>query len=150
MTADKQYRISSEPADQNVGEITHLLQLTYWAKYRPAEIIRRSLEHSINFSVFAGDKTVGFARVISDRAVFAYLCDVVIDPDYRGRGLSKLLMEAILSHPDLQTLRRFSLLTHDAHDLYRKFGFENGVPERYMERYDPCDSVLSHEVTPKQ
>ena len=87
------------------------------------ELLRRAIANSITFGVYVDGATVGFARVITDRATFAYLSDVFILESHRGRGLSKLLMETILSHPDLQGLRRFALLTRDAMGLYRQFGF---------------------------
>ncbi|HRH58251.1 MAG TPA: GNAT family N-acetyltransferase [Chitinophagales bacterium] len=100
-----------------------LSEKSYWAKDVPKNIVEKSLANSLCFGVYFSDTQVGFARVISDYATFAYLCDVFIVDEYRGKGLSKWLMEKIMQHPDLQNLRRFTLGTRDAHGLYRKFGF---------------------------
>lgn len=100
-----------------------LSEKSYWAKDVPKNIVEKSLSNSLCFGVYFNDTQVGFARVISDYATFAYLCDVFIVDEYRGKGLSKWLMEKIMQHPDLQNLRRFTLGTRDAHGLYRKFGF---------------------------
>jgi GNAT superfamily N-acetyltransferase len=110
---------------------------TYWARDIPRSVVDRSIENSMTFGLFAGDRQVGFARVITDRATFAYVADVFIVPSHRGRGLAQWLMEVIRAHPDLQGLRRWVLLTRDAHQLYRKVGFasvENA--DRYMEIVD--------------
>jgi GNAT superfamily N-acetyltransferase len=96
---------------------------SYWAIGIPLETVRRSIENSINFGLYHGQQQVGFARIISDLATFAYLADVFVLPAYRGRGLSQWLMECIVSHPDLQGLRRWMLATQDAHGLYARFGF---------------------------
>jgi GNAT superfamily N-acetyltransferase len=110
---------------------------TYWARDIPRSVVDRSIENSMTFGLFAGDRQVGFARVITDRATFAYVADVFIVPSHRGRGLAQWLMEVIRAHPDLQGLRRWVLLTRDAHQLYRRVGFasvENA--DRYMEIVD--------------
>ena len=96
---------------------------SYWAKDIPKDIVEKSLTNSLCFGLYFNNIQVGFARVISDYATFAYLCDVFIVDEHRGKGLSKWLMEKIMQHPDLQNLRRFTLGTRDAHELYRKFGF---------------------------
>ena len=101
-----------------------LSESAYWALGRSRDTVARSIENSICFSVFLDGEQVGFARVVSDRVVFAYLMDVFILPPWRGRGLSKQLMGAIVEHPDLQGLKLFLLRTSDAHDLYAQFGFE--------------------------
>jgi GNAT superfamily N-acetyltransferase len=131
-------RISTDPALLDHELIHRFLSSSYWAERIPADTVRRSIENSMPFGVFDGDRQVGFARVITDRATFAYLGDVFVIEAYRGRGLSKWLMEAVVSHPDLQGLRRWVLLTRDAHGLYRQFGFTDvAKPDRYMERWDP-------------
>src|SRR4030095_15823392 len=117
------FTISTEKEKLNIDLIHSFLNRTYWAEGISKEIIRRSIEESLCFGVFENDKQVGFARMITDKATFAYLADVFIVEEYRGRGLSKWLMEVIMSHPDLQGLRRMVLATKDAHGLYRKFGF---------------------------
>ena len=104
----------------------------------PRAVVERAIEHSLCFSAFDGEAQVGFARVVTDRATFAYLCDVFVLPPARGRGVSKALMAAIDAHPDLQGLRRFLLATADAHGLYAQHGFAPLTrPERFMERYRP-------------
>jgi GNAT superfamily N-acetyltransferase len=102
------------------------------------DVVKRSIEHSLAFGVFKEDQQVGFARIITDYATFAYLGDVFILEPFRGRGLSKWLMEVIVGHPELQGLRRWMLLTRDAHGLYGKVGFTELInPERYMELHFP-------------
>lgn len=98
---------------------------TYWAKGIPVETMRRALENSVCVGVMQGDKQVAFARVITDKATFGYLSDVFVLPEYRGQGLSKRMLETIMTMPELQGLRRFMLATKDAHSLYRQFGFES-------------------------
>ncbi len=111
---------------------------SYWAEGVSRETLERSIEHSIPFGVFCDGEQAGFARVISDRASYAYLADVYIEESFRGRGLSKLLMRAVMAHPELQGLRRWILGTRDAHGLYRQFGFtELQRPERWMENAEP-------------
>jgi GNAT superfamily N-acetyltransferase len=113
----------------------YLSEESYWAKGVTREVVERSIAHSLPFSAFDGETQVGFARVITDRATFAYLADVFVLPSHRGRGISKLLMTAILAHPELQGLRRWSLVTRDAHGLYAQFGFTAlDLPERHMMR----------------
>jgi GNAT superfamily N-acetyltransferase len=115
-----------------------LSQSAYWALGRPRATVERSIRNSLCFSVFCDGEQVGFARVVSDRAVFAYLMDVFVLPEYRGRGISKTLLRTILDHPDLQNLRLFLLVTRDAHGLYEKFGFRPlAAPEHVMEIRDP-------------
>ncbi len=111
---------------------------SYWAKGRTVDVIKRSIENSLSFGVFENDQQVGFARIVTDYATFAWVADVFIVEAKRGLGLSKWLMEVVLSHPDLQGFRRWVLATKDAHDLYRRFGFHDlKRPERWMERPDP-------------
>ena len=118
--------------------IARFLASSYWAKGIPSATVDKSLEHSLCFALLDGDRQIGFARVISDRATIAYLGDVFILPEYRGRGLSKWLMECVVSHPDLQGLRRWLLATGDAHSLYEKFGFTAlKNPDIFMERHNP-------------
>jgi len=115
-----------------------LIEESYWANTRSADQMELAVENSLCFGVYQGQKQVGFARVISDFATFAYLGDVFILKEFRGRGLSKWLMETIVSHPDLLGLRRWILATKDAHGLYEQFGFTPlNLPERWMERADP-------------
>jgi GNAT superfamily N-acetyltransferase len=117
------YEISTDPARIDAVMVHEFLTNSYWARGIPVETVRLSIENSIAFGVYHGQQLVGFARIISDLATFAYLADVFILPSHRGRGLSQWLMECIVSHPDLQGLRRWMLATKDAHGLYAKFGF---------------------------
>ena len=101
-------------------------------------MVQKSIDNSLCFGVFEGDQQIGFARVITDRATYAYVGDVFILESHRGRGLGKKLMAAIMGHPELQGLRRWSLVTRDAHGLYQQFGFTAlANPQRFMERHDP-------------
>jgi GNAT superfamily N-acetyltransferase len=114
-----------------------LSEESYWAQSRTFEQTLRSIEHSICFGVYFEGRQVGFARVVSDQATFAYIGDVYILDEFRGRGLSKWLMEIIISYPDLQGLRRWLLATRDAHGLYEQYEFTPlKAPERWMERSD--------------
>jgi ribosomal protein S18 acetylase RimI-like enzyme len=105
----------------------------YWALGRPLETVQRSLQNSLCFGVYQGDRQIGLARVITDYATYGYLCDVYVIDEYRGRGLGVWLIGCVLRHPGLQSLRKFSLTTRDAQELYRRFGFtEVTEPQRYM------------------
>lgn len=116
----------------------YLSQHSYWAENIPIDVVRRSIEGALCFVVLHGTEQVGFARVITDEATFAYLADVFIDPRHRGHGLSKWLMQVIMDYPTLQGLRRFLLATRDAHGLYRQFGFESlTLPDRWMQVHRP-------------
>ncbi|WP_423149221.1 GNAT family N-acetyltransferase [Rubrolithibacter danxiaensis] len=116
----------------------YLSQDSYWAKGIPLHIVERAIDNSLCFGVYEADKQVGFARVITDCATFAYLADVFILPEYRGKGLSKQLVQYIKSYPDLQGLRRWMLATVDAHGLYEQYGFKViSTPERFMEIKNP-------------
>jgi GNAT superfamily N-acetyltransferase len=115
-----------------------LSRSSYWARGIPLEVVRRSIENSLCFGIYDDDMQVGFARLVTDRATFAYLADVFIVESHRGRGLGKLLMDAIVAHPEVQGLRRWLLGTRDAHGLYAQYGFHPlAAPERFMERHDP-------------
>jgi len=110
----------------------------YWAQGIPRDVVDRSIRNSLCFGMYCDGKQIGFARVISDYATYAYIGDVFVLESYRGRGLGKWLMECIMRHPWLQGLRRWSLVTADAHGLYTQFGFTPlKAPERYMELHDP-------------
>lgn len=131
------FLISDDPAKLNIDTICDFLSLAYWADKRPREVIEKSIQFSLNFGVYDGNRQIGFARVVTDRATFAYLCDVFIHEDYRGQALGKWLMECIFTHPELQGLRRWSLATRDAHGLYKQFGFtELSDPSKWMEKFD--------------
>jgi N-acetylglutamate synthase-like GNAT family acetyltransferase len=132
------YEISTDPARIDIGMVHEFLTNSYWAKGIPLETVLRSIENSISFGVYHGQQQVGLARIISDQATFAYLADVFISSAYRGRGLSQWLMECIVSHPDLQGLRRWMLATQDAHGLYAKLGFTPiKHPDSWMEIHCP-------------
>ncbi len=110
-----------------------LSEESYWAKGIAREVVQRSIEHSLCFGAFDAAAQVGFARVITDYATFAYLADVYVLPSHRGRGIAKQIMRAVRSHPELQGLRRWHLVTRDAHALYAQFGFAPlETPERHM------------------
>lgn len=126
--------VTSDRARMDLAVIhAFLSQESYWAKNISREIVERAVEHSLCFGAFEGDDQVGFARVITDYATFAYLADVFVLPSHRGRGIGKQIMEAIAQHPELHGLRRWHLVTRDAHALYAQFGFEPiDAPERHM------------------
>lgn len=130
-----EYVVSTDPARLDFGVIHGFLTACYWAKGISRELVARSVEHSLCFGVYDGSGAqVGFARVISDFATYAYIADVFVLESHRGRGLGKALMQSIIEHPILQGLRRWSLSTLDAHALYAQFGFTPPkFPERYME-----------------
>jgi GNAT superfamily N-acetyltransferase len=126
--------ISTDPKRLNLDVVHRFLTECYWAKGIPREVVSRSIENSLCFGIYADGNQAGFARVISDYATYAYVGDVFVLENYRGRGLAKWLMECILQHPRLQGLRRWSLVTGDAHSLYAQFGFTSlQAPERWME-----------------
>ena len=128
--------ISTDRSRLNIEFIHSFLSTrAYWAIGRSLEVVQRAIENSLNFGVFDGSKQVGFARVVTDYATFAWLADVFIIDEYRGRDLGIWLVEVITSHPNLQGFRRWILATRDAHELYRRFGFnEIANPQRYMEK----------------
>jgi len=132
------YTISTDKARLDLGVIHGFLNTSYWAAGRSIQTIQRSIENSLPFGVYKGDQQIGFARVITDYATFAWIADVFILEAFQGQGLGNWLMEVIITHPELQQFRRWVLATKDAHELYRKFGFsELRLPERWMERHDP-------------
>src|SRR4030088_60663 len=134
-----EYLISTDRARLELHVNHGFLTNSYWAKGIPREVVARSIEHSLCFGIYhATGVQVGFARVVSDFATVAYLGDVFVLETHRGRGLSKWLMECVMHHPALQNLRRWILLTRDAHGLYSQFGFTPiEMPERYMELHRP-------------
>lgn len=135
-----EFVISTDPAHLDLDVIHNFLTNCYWAKGIPRNVVARSIEHSLCFGVYDSQGAqVGFARVISDFATVAYLGDVLVLESHRGRGLSKWMMECIMQHPALQNLRRWILLTRDAHGLYAQSGFTPlKTPERYMELHNPA------------
>ena len=134
-----EYLISTDKARLDIELIhNYLANSSYWAVGRPLEVVRRSIEHSLAFGLYRDAQQIGFARVITDYATFAWLADVFVLEEFRGQGLGKWLVDVIISHPDLQGFRRWVLSTRDAHELYRRVGFrELKRTERWMERADP-------------
>ncbi len=136
--ANRDFEISTDPARIDVSMVHGFLSQSYWSLGIPLDVVRRGIENSVCFGIYRGTQQVGFARVITDRATFAYLADVFVLESHRGLGLSKWLMECIMAHPELQGLRRWMLATRDAHELYCKYGFTPlAKPERMMEKHDP-------------
>ncbi|WP_264875649.1 GNAT family N-acetyltransferase [Vibrio agarivorans] len=133
------YRISTDNNELNLDVVFDFISDSYWAKGIPRERVEKSVKHSLCFGVYdERGEQVGFARLITDRATFAYLSDVFILSEHRGKGLSKWLVEVIISHPDLQGLRRIVLATHDAHGLYAQYGFEPlSHTENFMQIWNP-------------
>lgn len=120
----------------------YLAKASYWAKGIPVDTLKKAISNSLCFGVYERDKQIGFARIVTDRATFAYLCDVFILENYRGKGLSKWLVQTIRHHADLQGLRRWSLATADAHGLYEQFGFSQITkPDRWMEIFTPYSTI---------
>ena len=131
------FTISTDPSRIQLDVVHAFLATSYWAEGIPREVVRRSIEHSLCFGLYHEEgRQIGFARVITDRATFAYLGDVFVLEAFRGRGLARWLLEVVQAHPELQGLRRWVLLTRDAHDLYRRAGWSPlAAPDRYMERW---------------
>jgi len=135
----KGFLVSTDNSMLDINMIHHFLgQLSYWGKNISLQTVKTSIKNSLCFGVYQQQKQVGFARVITDFATFAYLCDVFILPDYRKKGLSKWLIQNIRNHPNLQKLRRLVLATADAHGLYEQFGFSRMKnQDRWMEIFQP-------------
>lgn len=128
------YSVTTDPARINFEVVHDFLSRSYWATNIPRETMAKAIANSLCFSLFKDDVQIGFARVITDRATFAYLADVFVLPGHRGAGIGTWFMSVLFAHPDLQGLRRFSLATRDAHGLYEKFGFTRPKnPDRLME-----------------
>lgn len=132
------YTVSCDPAKLDIAMVGEFLASTYWARGIPPATVEKSLNGSLCFALLYGERQIGLARVITDYATIAYLGDVFVLPEYRGRGLSKWMMDCVVNHPGLQGLRRWILATSDAHGLYEQFGFKAlKKPEIFMERHDP-------------
>ena len=132
------YTISSDRRRLDLDAIHGFLVRSYWAEGVPRAVVGRSIEHSLCFGVYEGARQIGFARVITDEATVAFVSDVFVLEPWRGRGLGKWLVETIVSLPELRGLRRWMLVTNDAHGLYRRVGFTPPAhPERLMEKVDP-------------
>jgi GNAT superfamily N-acetyltransferase len=132
------YRITDDPNAVDLDVVHRFLTTSYWSPGVPKDVVARGVAHSLPFSILLGERQVGFARAVTDRATFAYLADVFVLEDQRGQGLGAWLVETVLAHPELQGLRRWLLATRDAHALYRKFGFTAiSDVSRLMTRHDP-------------
>jgi len=130
--------ISTDPHRLDLEAICTFLAQSYWADTRTRATIQRSIEHSLVFGVYDGQRQVAMARLVTDFATFAWLCDVFVAQEYRGRGIGKWLMESILAHPELHGLRRWILTSRDAQGLYSRYGYTPlRNPERWMERFNP-------------
>jgi GNAT superfamily N-acetyltransferase len=128
------YTISDDPTKVDLQFAHRELSQSYWSKNIPFTVVEKAAANSLCFCVHEGPVQVAYARVITDRATFAYLCDVIVTESHRGNGIGKAMMEFIMAHPDLQGLRRFTLGTKDAHGLYEQFGFAAPrFPDRLME-----------------
>ena len=134
-----EFELSTDPARLDRALVHRFLcDQSYWASSVPREIVDRAIEHSLCFGVYRDGTQAAFARVVSDRATFAYLADVFVLPEWRADGLGQWMIGVILRHPELQGLRRFLLATKDAHGLYARFGFAPlANPARFLERFDP-------------
>lgn len=131
------YVIDTDPSRLDLGAIADLLSRAYWAQGRTREQLERALAHSLVFGLYDGSRQIGLARVVSDFSIFAYLCDVIVHEDYRGHGLGKWLVSVVHNHPDLVNVRRWMLVTNDAHRLYSQFGYALlEQPERWMMKFD--------------
>ena len=151
------HRITTAAAELDLDVIHSFLTASYWSPGIDRDSVIRAIRHSLAFGLFDGDRQIGFARVVTDYTHFAYVADVFILEGHRGQGLGRWLVQMILAHPDLQGLRRWLLSTRDAHDLYRRCGFEAlAEPERYLTRggtppWKRSDTVLaaSSRATPR-
>ena len=135
-TRRERFTISTDPARLDIDAVCDFLTRAYWANTRPRERTERAIQNSLVFGVYEGERQIGLARVVTDYSIFAYLCDVFIHEDYRAHGLGKWLIQTILDHPDLRDMRRWVLVTNDAHGLYRQFGFTSiEDPEHWMQMF---------------
>jgi len=132
------YSVSTDKERLDLAMVHGFLTTSYWSPGIPLAVLERAVEHSLVFGLHEERRQIGFARVITDHATFAYVCDVFVLESHRGRGLGTWLMESVMAHPDLQGLRRWILVTRDAHRLYRKVGFTQlDQPERFMQLVVP-------------
>jgi GNAT superfamily N-acetyltransferase len=133
------FEVSDDPRRLDIAAIHRFISgESYWAQGISEALLTRAIAHSLCFGLYRGAQQVGFARVVTDRATYGYLCDVYVDSAHRGSGLGKWLVACVLEHPDLKGLRRIALMTRDAHDLYAPFGFRAlNEPTRYLEIHSP-------------
>jgi N-acetylglutamate synthase-like GNAT family acetyltransferase len=133
------YKISTDPEELDVQVIHQYLSVdSYWAQEIPVDVVKKAIANSLCFGLYKNNNQIGFARLVTDKATFAYLADVFVLEEYRGQGLSKWLMEVIQSHPDVQGLRRWMLMTRDAQGLYEQFGWtvlDEDARTRCMQRH---------------
>lgn len=135
-TQRDRFTISTDPARLDIDAICGFLKRAYWANTRPRERTERAIQNSLVFGVYDGDRQIGVARVVTDYSIFAYLCDVFMHEDYRTLGLGKWLIQTIMDHHDLKDMRRWVLVTNDAHGLYSQFGFTSiEDPEHWMQLF---------------
>jgi GNAT superfamily N-acetyltransferase len=134
-----EFVISTDPGRLDVDAVhAYLSGESYWARGVPRDRLERAMRHSLCFGLYEGERQIGFARIVTDRATFAYLCDVFLLDAYRGRGLGTWMMESIAAHPDLTGLRRWLLATRDAHPFYQRLGWSTPEnPDTYMEIFRP-------------
>ena len=133
-----EYWITTDNSKLDFESVHNWITNSYWANGRTKEDMKKVMENSLNFGLFHNDKQVGFARVVTDYHTFAYLCDVIIDDFYRGKGLGKMLMKEVLEYKQLKKMKRWLLFTKDAHGLYEQFGFtKDDMPERTMVKKNP-------------
>jgi len=135
------YEIDDDPARLDLDVVHGFVTGSYWAAGVPRDVMARSVANSLNLGLYRGEGQVGFTRAVTDRATFAWVCDVFVLPGHRGRGLGHWMIETLRAHPDLAGLRRFLLATADAHQVYADCGFTPlDVPDRYMEIHrSPAD-----------
>jgi len=132
------YTISTDPAKLDAAKAHAFLTQAHWSEGIPLEVLRKAMQNSLCFGLYYKGEQVGMTRAVTDYATYAYLCDVYVLPEHRGKGLGQWLVECVMTHPELQNLRRFTLATKDAHGVYARFGFTPlTAPERMMERHDP-------------
>lgn len=149
MAKSNDIQISTDKSLLDIDLIFNFLSGSYWAKGRSVSLTKKSIDNSLCFGVYLKNKQIGFARVITDYATFAYLADVFILEEYRGKGFSKKLIATILGFPDLKNIRRWMLATKDAHTLYSAFGFQNlKEPEKFMEIVTPLRTESSGQSDP--
>jgi len=133
-----QFTISTDPTRLDIDAICDFLTRAYWANTRPRERTELAIQNSLVFGVYDNNKQIGLARVVTDYSIFAYLCDVFIHEEYRAHGLGKWLIQTVMEHPDLKDVRRWLLVTSDAHGLYKQYGFTSiEEPERWMQIFKP-------------
>jgi len=133
-----EFTLSADPALLDLEKVCNILEQTYWGRTRPREMMRKAIRNSLAFGVYRGKEQIGFARAVTDYATYAYLADVIIFEPFRGRGLGKRLIQAIFDHPELQCIRRWALITQDAQEFYKPFGFHAlDHPDQHMEIRHP-------------